>query len=105
MNIFSSEWKERVDHWVRTLIDDLYEPIDAISWTACETMEHVSLEDAKQLPFRPVEEGFTWGKTWEYCWFRGTVKLPACANGKRIIMKLDPSGEATLFVNDQAFGT
>ena len=105
MNIFSSEWKERLDHWVRTLTEDLYEPIDTITWSACETMEHLPLEEAKALPFRPVEEGFTWGKTWEYCWFRGRVKLPACAQGKRIIMKLDPSGEATLFVNDQAFGT
>ena len=56
-------------------------------------------------PFEPVEPGFTWGKTWEYCWFRGKVVLPAEAQGKRIVMDLKPDGESTLFVNGQEFGT
>lgn len=105
MNIFSSEWQGRLDHWIRTLTEDLYEPIDTISWTACETMEHLSLEDAKHLSYHPVAPGYTWGNTWQYCWFRGSVRMPACARGKRIILNLAPSGEATLFVNDRAFGT
>lgn len=53
----------------------------------------------------PVSPGFTWGETWEYCWFKGKVTLPERACGQRIVMDLRPGGESTLFVNGRAFGT
>ena len=77
MGIMSSEWRGRLQHWMRTLKDDFYRPLGEISWEAFRTMEHLSQEEAMNGPFEPVEPGFTWGKTWEYCWFRGKVVLPA----------------------------
>ena len=105
MGIMSSEWRGRLQHWMRTLKDDFYRPLGEISWEAFRTMEHLSQEEAMNGPFEPVEPGFTWGKTWEYCWFRGKVVLPAEAQSKRIVMDLKPDGESTLFVNGQEFGT
>ena len=105
MGIMSSEWRGRLQHWMRTLKDDFYRPLGEISWEAFRTMDHLSREEAMNGPFEPVEPGFTWGKTWEYCWFRGKVVLPAEAQGKRIVMDLKPDGESTLFVNGQEFGT
>ena len=101
MGIMSSEWRGRLQHWMRTLKDDFYRPLGEISWEAFRTMDHLSQEEAMNGPFEPVEPGFTWGKTWEYCWFRGKVVLPAEAQGKRIVMDLKPDGESTLFVNGQ----
>ena len=105
MGIMSAEWSGRLQHWLRTLKDDFYRPLGTISWEAFRTMEHLSPEEAMKGQFEPVEPGFTWGKTWEYCWFRGKVVLPAEAEGKRIVMDLRPDGESTLFVNGQEFGT
>ena len=105
MGIMSSEWRGRLQHWMRTLKDDFYRPLGEISWEAFRTMDHLSQEEAMNGPFELVEPGFTWGKTWEYCWFRGKVVLPAEAQGKRIVMDLKPDGESTLFVNGQEFGT
>ena len=105
MGIMSSEWSGRLQHWMRTLKDDFYRPLGTISWEAFRTMEHLSLEEAMKGQFEPVEPGFTWGKTWEYCWFRGKVVLPKAAEGKRIVMDLRPDGESTLFVNGREFGT
>ena len=105
MGIMSSEWSGRLQHWMRTLKDDFYRPLGTISWEAFRTMEHLSPEEAMKGQFEPAEPGFTWGKTWEYCWFRGKVVLPAEAEGKRIVMDLRPDGESTLFVNGQEFGT
>ena len=70
-------------------------------------MDHLSQEEAMNGPFELGEAfGFTWGKTWEYCWFRGKVVLPAEAQGKRIVMDLKPDGESNAtFVNGQEFGT
>lgn len=105
MGIMSAEWSGRLQHWLRTLKDDFYRPLGIISWEAFRTMEHLSPEEAMKGQFELVEPGFTWGKTWEYCWFRGKVVLPAEAEGKRIVMDLRPDGESTLFVNGQEFGT
>lgn len=105
MGIMSAEWSGRLQHWLRTLKDDFYRPLGTISWEAFRTMEHLSPEEAMKGQFELVEPSFTWGKTWEYCWFRGKVVLPVEAEGKRIVMDLRPDGESTLFVNGQEFGT
>ena len=104
MKLMHSEWQDRVKHWVRTLRDDFYEPLGEIRWEAFRTMDHLSPEEALQGHFTSVEPGFIWGKTWEYCWFKGTVILPKAAEGKRIVMNLDAGGESTVFVNGKAFG-
>lgn len=100
-----SEWSGRIRHWIRTLKDDFYEPLGEIVWEAYQTMERLTPEEVKQRPFTPVKPGFTWGHTWEYCWFKGSITIPSGAKGERIVMNLKPDGEATLFVNGQAFGT
>ncbi len=105
MKVMNAEWRDRVDHWVRTLKEDFYEPLGEITWRASRTMEHLSPEEAQMLTFVPVHPGFVWGDTWEYCWFQGSVILPQRAEGKRIVLNLAPDGESTLFVNGKSFGT
>lgn len=105
MKLMHSEWKDRVGHWTRTLKDDLYVPLGEISWEAFPTMEYLTPQEAQEGVFTPVSPGYTWGKIWEYCWFRGRITLPAEAKGQRIVMDLKPDGESALFVNGKAFGT
>jgi len=105
MKIMHSEWKDRIRHWIRTLKDDFYEPLGEISWEAYPTMEQLSYEEALKGRFTPVAPGYTWGHTWEYCWFKGSIVLPKRAEGERIVMNLNPDGESVLFVNGKAFGT
>ena len=105
MNVMHSEWRGRIAHWMRTLKDDFYEPIGEFKWEAARTMEELPFDKLDSLTFAPVEPGFTWGNLWEYCWFRSTITLPESAAGKRIVMKLVPGGESTLFVNGKSFGT
>lgn len=105
MAVMSSEWQERLNHWIETLKKDLYTPLQKLSWEACLTMDYLALDEARNLPYEKVETGFTWGNTWEYGWFRTTVTLPEEARGQRIVLDLPFGGEATLFVDGQAFGT
>ncbi len=105
MKVMHSEWKDRVKHWMRTLKDDLYQPLGEISWEAFPTMEYLTSEEALKGPFQPVSPGFTWGHEWEYCWFKGSIALPEEAKGQRIVMDLKPQGESALFVNGKSFGT
>lgn len=105
MGIMHSEWKDRLQHWMRTLKDDFYQPLGEIKWSAYRTMDHIDREEVMQKSFVPVEPGFTWGKEYEYCWFRGDAVLSGEAAGERIVLKLVPGGESTLFVNGEPFGT
>ncbi len=105
MKLMHSEWRDRVAHWMRTLKDDLYMPLGEIPLEAFTTMEYLTPQEAQKGDFTPVIPGFTWGRIWEYCWFRGSITLPAEAKGKRIVMDLKPDGESALFVNGEAFGT
>ncbi|MBQ7841655.1 MAG: alpha-mannosidase [Lachnospiraceae bacterium] len=105
MKTMNAEWKGRIRHWIRTLREDLYEPLGEIKWEAFRTMDHLSPQEALQGQFVPVEPGFTWGYTWEYCWFKGRFTLPQAAEGERIVLNLKPNGESTLFINGQPFGT
>lgn len=105
MGVQIPEWKDRIGHWIKTLEKDLYHPIGEIQWEMFLTMEELKLEEVKKQQFFPVETGTVWGHTWEYGWFRGKVKIPRQAKGERIVVDLQAGGEATVFVNDQTFGT
>lgn len=105
MSIMHSEWRGRINHWIRTLKNDFFTPLGEISWEAFQTMEHISPEEALRQDFVQVEPGFTWGRTYEYCWFKSSICLPGEAEGQRIVMNLKPDGESTLFVNGKGFGT
>ncbi|MBQ7291208.1 MAG: alpha-mannosidase [Clostridia bacterium] len=105
MDIMHSEWKVRIENWIAVLKQELYRPIGEISFSAHKTKEYLTPEQALQGDFEPVAPGYTWGETWEYCWFKGSVVIPKEAEGKRIVMNLAPGGESTLFVNGEAFGT
>lgn len=105
MKVMSAEWQGRLKHWSRTLKDDFYLPLGKICWSAYRTMDKLTLEEAAKQHFEPVEPGYVWGDTYEYCWFRAEITLPQEAAGERIVMKLEPDGESALFVNGKAFGT
>ncbi len=106
MAILSSEWQGRLNHWIRTLKMDLYEPLGEIRWDLYRTMEELSLEEACAAgPYEPVEKGTSFGFTYEYGWLRSTIVMPEKAKGSRIVLNLEPGGESTIFVNGRAFGT
>ena len=69
MDIMHSEWKVRIENWIAVLKQELYQPIGEITWTAHKTKEYLTPEQALAGNFEPVAPGFTWGETWEYCWF------------------------------------
>ena len=105
MELLHSEYKDRIAHWQRVLAQDFYHPAGEIAFEGFTTMDHLTPEQAADGGFRPVPVGTVWGHTWEYLWLRATVTLPEETAGKAVAMSLDMGGEATLFVNGQAFGT
>ena len=74
--LLSPEWKDRLDHWIRVLKDDFYLPLGEIRWECFQTFSMLTPEDAEQHAFSPAIPETSWGKEWEYAWFRGDVTLP-----------------------------
>lgn len=105
MSLMHSEYTARVAHWQRVLSADFYHPLEEIHFEGFATTEHLTPEQARSGAFTPFAEGTLWGHTWEYLWLRAGITLPGDAQGKPVAMSLDLGGEATLFVNGEAFGT
>lgn len=105
MSLLNSEYKDRLDHWQRVLARDFYTPVGEIVLEGFTTMETLTPRQAAQGNFISFPEGTAWGHTWEYLWCRAKITLPEQARGKAVAMSLNLGGEATLFVNGQAFGT
>ena len=99
------EWKDRVEHWMNVLQKEFYEPLGEIALEGFETMDMLSPEEAQAHAFVPMAPGMPWGPRWGYLWLRGKIEMPQRAAGKRIVMDLRQGGEATVFVNGEAFGT
>lgn len=95
----NAEYKDRVEHWIRTLKADFYEPLGEIPFAAHTTMEQLPFSEAGQLDYQPVEPGWKWGKTFEYCWLKGEIVLPKEAEGEKIVLDLQPGFESCVFVN------
>ena len=98
------EWNDRLTAWIHALSKDFYEPLGSIELEGACTFDMLSAEEAEKLPFAAMPEGKQWGRAWEYCWLRGDIALPEAARGRRIVMDLNPGGEATVFVDGQEFG-
>ena len=99
------EWNDRLKHWMRVLKQEFYEPLGSIPLEYFTTYDMLAPEMAEQQTFAPAPVGTPWGRTWEYGWFRGDIRLDERAEGKPIVMDILTGGEATVFVNGEVFGT
>ena len=99
------EWTRRIERWMQTLVKDIYHPIGQVDFEGYTTFRRMPYEEAMQGTFKPVKTGDRWGKEWEYMWMRGTITLPEGVAGRRIVMRLNPGGESSIYVNGEEFGT
>ena len=65
MKYMSAEWKDRLEHWMHTLQQDLYLPLGEISAEGFLTMEELSLQEASAQVFTPMKPGTRCGKSYD----------------------------------------
>ncbi len=99
------EWRSRLERWRLELQQRYYRPLDTVTLSGFLTMKQLAADEAAKKKFRAMPPGTGWGKKWEYCWFRGAVRLPKEAKGRRIVLRPDLGGvEDTVYVNGRAAG-
>ena len=98
------EWRGRIEEWRNLLRELSYVKLGEVPLSGFITKEQLSPAQAIKGAFRPMPRGTQWGARWEYCWFRGSVKLPSDARGRRIVLRPDLGGESRVLVNGREAG-
>ncbi|MBR4539691.1 MAG: alpha-mannosidase [Clostridia bacterium] len=99
-----NELTGQLNHVIDALAADLYHPLGEIHLEGFLSSGDMTLRQAREHGREPWPEGTKWGKPWDYAWMFADFTVPREARGERIVMELNPGGEATLFVNGKAFG-
>ncbi|MBR6028378.1 MAG: alpha-mannosidase [Clostridia bacterium] len=99
-----NEISEQLRHVIDALAADLYHPLGEIAFEGFLAPGDLTLAEAEAHPREPWPEGRVWGQPWDYAWVFGEFTVPGEARGERVVMDLNPGGEATLFVDGRPFG-
>lgn len=102
---FSKEWGSRIKSWMLELLNHFYIKLGTIELSGFTTMDFLTYEEALNRHFSPMPQGSKWGAKWEYGWFKGSVKLPDEALGRRIVIMMDTGAEGIVFVNGKNAGS
>jgi len=66
-----------------------------------ETMEHLSIRDAKQLKYIHVKDGHQWGRNWGTAWFRLRIHIPKEFRDESVKLLFDlEKSESLIFRGD-----
>ncbi|MBR4416277.1 MAG: hypothetical protein IKS67_05865, partial [Victivallales bacterium] len=99
------EWRRRVENWRNALPRLFYSELGEVELSCFVTDGSMLPEVAKKQAFKKVKPGDVWGTEWQLGWFKGTVKVPQSAKGKRVVLKLEPGGmESAIWVDGVSRG-
>jgi len=65
-----------------------------------ETMQHLTVTEAKRLKYKPVPDGRRWGKNWGTAWFRLRIRIPTGFRGETVHLLFDLENSECLIFRD-----
>lgn len=71
-------------------------------FSIAETMEHLTIHDARGLNYRRVVEEARWGKPWSTAWFRIRLQIPPHFGGETVALLFEPEGESLIYRDGRA---
>ncbi|MDF2567345.1 MAG: alpha-mannosidase [Oscillospiraceae bacterium] len=75
----------------------VYKKISDLSVEAWVTPEPVIFDQKTTGVYKKVEQGASWGNLWDCAWMHVTGKVPSEGKGKRVVLRVDVSGEGCVF--------
>ena len=103
MNI-GRQWEDRLRIWAEQFGKHYVKKAAALELTGFTTMEHLAFDQAVKGHFSPAPRGMTWGKKWEYGWFRAVFTVPGELEGKRLVLHMGCGEEMLVWVNGTESG-
>jgi alpha-mannosidase len=107
----TKEWQNRITHWNNALWRICYEPLESLELSGFITRKHLTATQASKRRFHPMPVGTAWGAIWEYGWFKCEFSMPDQANGRRIVLHMNPAakspedGECLVWINGKIMGS
>lgn len=95
------QWRERIDLWIKAVRDQVYKPLGEVPVKCFFTMDELSAKEAMEQEYKLIEPEDSWGKKWEYAWFRFDINLPKEADKKRIVCIPDVGAESLCYIKNK----
>ena len=67
MGIMHSEYRDRINHWIRTLKEDFYTPVGTLNWEVFKTMGAAELRGSRRRNVRESGTGIYMGEDLRIC--------------------------------------
>ena len=96
MNI-GRQWEDRLRIWAEQFPKHYFRSHAAMELSYYTTMEHLRFDEAVKGQY--VAAPATWGKKWEYAWFKTHITIPSELEGKRVVFTLGCGEEMLVWVN------
>ncbi len=96
MNI-GRQWEDRLRIWAEQFPKHYYRETAPLPLSYFTTMDHLRFDDAVKGQYIPAPS--TWGKKWEYAWFRTSIVIPPQLEGQRVVFTLGCAEEMLIWVN------
>jgi alpha-mannosidase len=98
------EWDKRIATWHSALERRIYRSIGVVPLQAFFTMDQLPADEASRRSFEPIAPGTSWGRYWEYAWFKTSIIAPTEAKGQRLCARFDTGGDATVYIDGKVAG-
>jgi alpha-mannosidase len=66
-----------------------------------ETMDHLTLHQARRRDYVAAADGLRWGKPWSTAWFRLRIRVPREWRGKTVSLHFRSGGECLIYRDDR----
>lgn len=101
----SKEWKDRLRLFREELERQLFHPVGELRFDGFTTTERLRCEHAREHTRMPMPPGTVYGEKFGYAWFFTQLRIPAQAEGEKLVLRFDLGGEGLIYVNGAPFGT
>ena len=97
MPYYNEKIEKDAEKFITVIESKVYQKIAELETTAWITAEPVPYENRMQGKETRLSLGTRWGELWDCAWFHFTGCVPDKAKGKKIVLRIDVSGEACVF--------
>lgn len=99
------QWSDRLQIWSEQFDRHICRKCCALDTEFFCTMDHLTQAQAQARSFSPVRPGMTWGRKWEYGWFRADFTVPGGLDGQKLVLAPGFGPEMLVFVNGAEAGS
>lgn len=99
----SREYIRKIEYYIANIPRRMYKPVGELAFEGFFTYDRFRLDEAKKQERKPLPQGMSWGRKWEYGWFFSTITVPECCEEERLVFAAK-QGESVVFVNGEVVG-